>query len=448
MIPTTDVSDVAPITTPFRLWRNRNFLSLIFGTWLSTIGDGAYFIVLGWFVLNVTGSEFALGTTLTFASVPRIIFLLIGGAVADRVNRKLILVISLLVRAIILLIFVIMLVFLNGKPNIWIIDIVAILFGVVDAFFYSANGSIVPSVVPSSALSKANSLIQTVQQLSALLGPLLAAALLGFQAYRNMFGAIACVFAISAMALSFLQLRHNEERLSSHQPSTSVWHDIWDGAKFVGSVRILLIIMLISLGINLLFMGPINIGIPVLIKSFGWSGGTYATYEAGFGIGTVLGGLIVIAMKGFRNRFLWLGCMGAIMGLAMSGIGFVHVPWEGVALMGVMGITVSVVNIPFFIYIQTIVPANKLGRTMSLLTLMSMGLVPVSYTVSSFILQRHQIDVPELLLGCGIAMAVLFGALYLFRDFRQVESHPLWQVSAKGTETEIGNTTVQGLERR
>ena len=136
----------------------------------------------------------------------------------------------------------------------------------------------------------------------------------------------------------------------------------------------------------------------------------------------------VSILRGFRGRFLWLGALGSVMGVAMAGIGFIHVPWGGIALMGIMGITVSVVNIPFITYIQTIVPSDKLGRTMSLLTLMSIGLVPVSYTASSFVLQQHQIGVPELLLWCGLATALLFGAMYFFRDFRQVESHPLWQV--------------------
>ena len=57
-------------------------------------------------MLNVTGSEFALGSTLTFAAIPRIVFMLLGGVVADRIDRKLILVTSLLVRALILVCFV------------------------------------------------------------------------------------------------------------------------------------------------------------------------------------------------------------------------------------------------------------------------------------------------------------------------------------------------------
>jgi len=69
MIPTiseSDMTEASPVA--FRLWRDRNFLSLIFGTFFSVIGDGSYFIILGWFVLNVTGSEFALGTTLIYYS--------------------------------------------------------------------------------------------------------------------------------------------------------------------------------------------------------------------------------------------------------------------------------------------------------------------------------------------------------------------------------------------
>ncbi len=102
MIPVSGEPDVVSTDTVFRLWTDRNFLSLMAGTWLSALGDGAYFIVLGWFVLNVTGSEFALGTTLTFTSIPRIVFMLLGGAAADRIDRKRILVLSLLIRALIL----------------------------------------------------------------------------------------------------------------------------------------------------------------------------------------------------------------------------------------------------------------------------------------------------------------------------------------------------------
>lgn len=425
----------------FRLWRDRNFLSLVFATLLSVIGDSSYFIVLGWFVLNVTGSEFALGTTLTFASIPRIVFMLLGGVFADRINKKLILVTSLLARALILGVFVAVLLGMHGKPALWLVDVMAVVFGTIDAFYYPANSSVVPSAVPTQAFARANSLVQTVQQMSTVLGPILAAGLLWMRVYPGMFATISVLYVVSTVVLLFLRLR-TEQQTSverTHKGLVFIWIDIREGIRFVTSVRILVLVMIVSLGINLLFMGPINIGIPTLVKSMGWSGSTYGSYESGFGMGTVVGGIFVSILGGFRGKFLWLGVLGAVMGLAMAGIGFVHVPWGGIALMGVMGITVSVVNIPFITYIQTIVPGDRLGRIMSLLSLMSVGLVPISYTASSFVLQQHQISAPELLLGCGITMALLFASLYLFRDFRQVESHPLWRAQTSGsTESEAG----------
>ena len=433
MIPAISESSMDSIVSPFRLWRDRNFVSLICGTLFSVIGDGSYFIILGWFVLSVTGSEFALGTTLTVASIPRIVFMLFGGVIADRIDRKLIIITSLLARAVILGLFVALLFGTHGRPTLWLVDAMATIFGTIDAFFYPASGSVVPSAVPAAVLDRANSLVQTVQQMSSVLGPFLAAGLLWMKVYQGMFGTIAVIFAISSVILSFLRLHRGEQILAQreHVGRTSIWTDIREGIRFVLSVRILVIVMIVSLGINLLFMGPINIGIPTFVNSMGWSGSTYGGYESGFGAGAVVGGILVSILRGFRGKFLWLGVLGSVMGFAMAGIGFIQVPWGGIVLMGIMGIAVSVVDISFITYVQTIVPSDKLGRTMSLLTLMSVGLVPVSYTASSFILQQHVISGPTLLLVCGLVIAAMFGALYLFRDFRSVESHPLWQANVK-----------------
>lgn len=432
MIQETSHDVVEVLHKRFYLFKDKNFLSLMFGTWFSTIGDGAYFIILGWYVLNITGSEVALGTTLTAASIPRIIFMLVGGALADRIDRKRILMMSLFIRAVLLILFAFLIVGVHRKPELWLIDLIAVSFGIIDAFFYPASSSIVPSAVPTQVFEKANSLIQTVQQLSTVLGPLLAAGLLLFLDYQMMFVGISIIYLLSTTLLSFLKLRRYVDHVSSlenqiiESPS-SMWSEIREGTLFVWSSRILATLMLISLMINLLFMGPINIGIPILIKSFGWSGGTYGLYESGFGLGAVSGGLIVVILKGFRGKFIWLAGLGAFMGSAMAGIGFVYAPWGGILLMILMGIAITIVNIPLINYIQTIVPANKLGRTMSVLTLMSMGLVPVSYTVSSFIIEAKWINVRELLLGSGILITLLFCSLYLIRDFRNMEEHPVWK---------------------
>lgn len=70
------------------LWRNCAFVRLWCGTILSALADSAFFLVLSWFIVDVTGSETMLGTTLICMSVPRLLFMLIGGVAADRWSRK------------------------------------------------------------------------------------------------------------------------------------------------------------------------------------------------------------------------------------------------------------------------------------------------------------------------------------------------------------------------
>jgi predicted MFS family arabinose efflux permease len=75
-----------------RLLRDINFLRFWGATVLSALGDSANYILLSWFIVDVTGSEGTLGTVLLCMSIPRLFFMLIGGVTADRINRKYILI--------------------------------------------------------------------------------------------------------------------------------------------------------------------------------------------------------------------------------------------------------------------------------------------------------------------------------------------------------------------
>lgn len=75
--------------------------------------------------------------------------------------------------------------------------------------------------------------------------------------------------------------------------------------------------MLGGVFINLLFMGPINLGIPSLVMLMHWHGNTYAYFETSFGIGAVIGGVICGALGGLRGNMRWIGAIGAVMGIGM-----------------------------------------------------------------------------------------------------------------------------------
>lgn len=430
------MSHTIAATAPLR--RHQPFVRLLIALALSSIGDAAYFVVLGWFVIAQMGSEAVLGSVLSLASIPRLVFMLVGGALADRVDKRAVLITSVGLRAAMLAVFTSILLARHGSP-LWLLDGLALVFGVIDAFFYPASSSILPTLVSHDLIPRATSLVQTVQQSSSVTGPLVAAGLLWLGSYPAMFGVIASVFVLSAAALWMLRrtapaspvMDSTADAVAEagpHPRRPSVLRDIVDGVRFAFSIRILALMMGVSLVLNALVTGPLNIGLPVLIHLHGWPGSVYGGYQAAIGVGMVLGGVMTSLLNGFRGRFLWLGGIGALMGLAMAAVGYIPVAWLGMAVMGLMGVAISFVNVPMMAYLQAIIPREMLGRTMALATLMAIGLAPVSYALTSLVLQ-HGVEVRVMLLVCGIVLGAVFLLLYLSRDFRQMESHPRWRAT-------------------
>lgn len=407
-----------------RLLRERNLWILVLGSLFSVGGDNAYFTILSWYTLTITGSQLALGTTMTLASVPRVIFMLVGGAIADRVSRKWIMGLSLAARAAVLVAFAARIALVGPRAPLWAIDLMAVLFGVIDSFYYPATSSIVQTAVSEEHVAQASSIVQTVQQASTVVGPILAAVLLAQRDYRLMFIVVAFVFAVAAVTIFWLRLRLHAGLDAQVEGVSSVLKDIADGLRFVASIRLLLIVMCLSLVVNLFCIGPLSIGVPVMIRSRGWSGAVLGEYQSALGIGSIVGGVIVALLKGFQGKLIWIGMCGALMGLGMATVGYWQAPAAGMAALGLVGILMSIVNIPFLAFLQSTIPEEKLGRVMSVLMLVSVGFTPISYALSSWILQQGV--APELLLlACGVGVAAAFAALYATPDYRHVETHPL-----------------------
>ena len=458
------------------VWRDTNFLSFWSSVAVSSLADNAYFILLGWFVLHDTGSALELGVTWTAASIPRLVLMLFGGVLADRTSRRLIMILSVSARALVLIAFAAWIA--THAAALWVLCTVAVLFGVVDAFFWPASSSIVPQVVPASQLASANSVVQGTQVASMVGGPLLASAVLFFGKFPLMFLILAALYTAAALLLAFLRLRPSADgqdkqaaAIAPEQAATApeqaataperaatapeqaaiapeqadaapsgariralasllqVWRDIRDGIRYSWSIPAIAIMMAASLFINLLFLGPINIGLPVWVHAMDWTGATYSHMEAAFGIGAIAGALLAGASRAMRGYLRYMGWMGSLIGFSMALLGFADSRWTGFLLMAAMGAVLSFINIPIMTFVQTVCDEDKLGRVQSLISLMSIGLVPVSYTLSSFVLQFHLLSLHNLFLFCGILNAAIMAALTFLPAIWRVEENPRWQAA-------------------
>ncbi|MCB0129377.1 MAG: MFS transporter, partial [Caldilineaceae bacterium] len=152
--------------------RVRNFRLLWLGEAISMLGDQVYLVALPWLVLQLSNDPLAMGTVLALAGIPRAIFMLVGGVLTDRYSPRTIMLISNLLRM--MLVGAMAVLIFAGGIGLGMIYGFALIFGLIDAFFWPAAVSIVPQLLPTKQLQAGNSITQGTAQLALLVGPLLA----------------------------------------------------------------------------------------------------------------------------------------------------------------------------------------------------------------------------------------------------------------------------------
>lgn len=418
--------------------RDGNFLRFYLATVCSALGDAALLILLAWFVVDITGSEGMLGITLLLISLPRLFFMLIGGVAADRLNRKWILILSASIRGGIMILFALFLTRALPENVMYGLFPMAVVFGVVDAFFWPARSSSMPFVVKQSDLARANGLLETSLQLSSVFGMMLASQLFLLDNYSLMFSVIGSFFLVATVLLLPLRFRQDEQTDGAPQPETkkqSAFADIVEGIRYALSIRTVALILLTALFANVMIMGPLQIGLPSLVKSLGFDGTEYGFLEATISIGALIGGLIVAWQKAFRGRLRIVSLFIAVFGIAFAFIGSMQTMSYGLTVMFVLGLSMALFNIPVLTYMQTVTERHMLGRVMSLLSLMSFGITPISYALASFLLENGVLTAPMLFYIGGIGMALLGPLTFAVREFRNSEKHPRW-VQAAASEAQ------------
>ena len=374
----------SPLTVP-------SFRLLWIGEGISLLGDQFYLIALPWLVLQLTGSALALGAILALASIPRAVFMLVGGAFVDRYSPRSVMLASNAARLV--LVALMSGLVLTHQIQLGMLYVFALAFGLADAFYYPAQSAIVPQVLPVEQLPAGNTFVQGTAQLSLFLGPLLAGgliALLGQAAAGAGANApdtrgIGLAFAIDALSfvasLATLGLMRVSNAASPARAGQNVLAAIREGFVYVWGQRILRVFFLLVVAINFLVMGPVTVGIPVLAQArLAEGAAAFGVIMSAFGAGALLGIVLSGLLPTPRPERL-----GPTLLLVISsmGVGVVLMPLfaatavvAGIGL--VMGAAAGYQRLLFFTWLQKRIPPGLMGRVMSLLFFCSIGLAPVS----------------------------------------------------------------------
>lgn len=363
------------------LLKNTNFLFLWAATLFSSFALAFFTFSQTWYIAKTLNLEASLGVVFVALSVPRLIFMIIGGAVADKFPKKNIMFYSNIIRAI--LVATILTWFIVGDVTLYTFALFALFFGLADAFFWSADGSILPELVEKSRLTQANSLTQMTNQASVILGPVLGGILIKFTNYETIFSITILLLIVAAILVQKIQFTMPEQQNTDKGMFTS----IKEGILYVKESPFLSTFLICSAFLNLFLIGPMQVGFPLFVKNVLHGDSLQFSYlEASVGGGMAIGAVIVGLKNINRRRGLFCIIMMLLSGVFFLSINFSTVLWQALLAGMFYGITIAMAIVPLMAMIQSTVKEEMMGRVMSLLMLSSMGFIPLSYAFTSIAL--------------------------------------------------------------
>ncbi|PEC84058.1 MFS transporter [Bacillus cereus] len=363
------------------LLKNTNFLFLWAATLFSSFALAFFTFSQTWYIAKTLNLEASLGVVFVALSVPRLIFMIVGGAVADKFPKKNIMFYSNIIRAI--LVATILTWFIVGDVTLYTFALFALFFGLADAFFWSADGSILPELVEKSRLTQANSLTQMTNQASVILGPVLGGILIKFTNYETIFSITILLLIVAAILVQKIQFTLPEQQNTDKGMFTS----IKEGILYVKESPFLSTFLICSAFLNLFLIGPMQVGFPLFVKNVLHGDSLQFSYlEASVGGGMAIGAVIVGLKNINRRRGLFCIIMMLLSGVFFLSINFSTVLWQALLAGMFYGITIAMAIVPLMAMIQSTVKEEMMGRVMSLLMLSSMGFIPLSYAFTSIAL--------------------------------------------------------------
>lgn len=371
---------------------NRNFLLVVIGQMVSIFGNAVLRFALPLYILDQTGSSTIFGTILAIATIPTVLFFPLGGILADRFNRRNLMVIFDLITAAVIGGFSL---FLSAGPIVLVTAILMIIFSVIQSFYQPAVQASIPVISSKDNLEKANGIISLVNSFSNFLAPLFAGALYGiFGIWQIMISAVICFFLAAVMEM-FIVIRFEREYndgniidIISSDLKVSLNYMVKD------NLQIIRVILIIS-GMNLFLTPIIPVGLPAMIKvRLGLSSQLYGISQGIMAAGMIAGGIITSVMRKaieIKQSYKILFC--AAVGLIPIALSFtlelpvMGIYWTISISCFIIAIFITMFSITVMSFIQRETPEHLIGKVISYIFAMAQSTLPVGQAMYGFLFE-------------------------------------------------------------
>jgi DHA3 family macrolide efflux protein-like MFS transporter len=405
------------MTSRRRVW-TRDFLLLWQGQLVSALGDVAYEIALGFWILAVTGSTGLMGTLMAASVLPRVLLSPFAGVLVDRSDRKWLIVLMDVVRG--LAVVLVGLAALAGVVQVWMVFVAGILTGAAAAFFNPAVSSVIPDIVSREGLVQANSFFSMIRAGSGIVGNTLGGILYGLVGAPLLFLINGLSYLFSAATEVFIRV----PRIEHARRTMHFWSDMREGLGFVWSSRGLRFFLMVAGVLNFFAMVGIVLILPLFRQEPHLGPARYGILMACFTVGMIAGMSVMAAVKVPVQRRLPLFALGTvlfILAVALLPV-WLYFPLM-LALVAVGGFFNAIVNVLIQSVVQLAVPRELRGKVMGLLEALSGGLTPLGMAVGGLL--GEVLPLRPVIAGAFLMMGVIIfpqlGARYLREFFKGSE---------------------------
>lgn len=390
------------------------FQRFLAGAMVGSIGSWMQSTAQGWLVLTLTNSPEALGVVSAVGQLPILFLSVFAGVLADKVDRRLLLVATQLLAGAVALVLAVLAT--TGAVAFWHVAVLATLAGIAVAVQTPAYQAIVSNLVDSELVGSAVALNSAQFNLSRILGPSLAGAVIAAGGLYLAFWGNAVALVVVA-AVFFSLPKGSASALSRAQ--ASLWSNLLDGLRFVRARRAIAALVLLA-GLPALLLLNYLVLLPVFARDvldIGAAG--LGLLSASIGVGALAGaiGLAVLRPSGASGGWL-LGAL-AVAGAAEAVFAVSRAVPVSVVALAVLGACQVVYYATTNTLVQVLVPPRLRGRVMSLYILTSSGLIPIGNVLAGVVAERAT---PTVAVGAGAVLTTL-GALavaWLVPELRRI----------------------------
>lgn len=382
----------------FRLYFGGQCISLI-GTWMQQIA-------MSWLVFRLTGSVLLLATVTFMAQIPILVATPYMSVFVDWFDRRKLLVLTQslsMVQALLMALLT-----LTGLIQVWHIMILSLLIGLINALDNPTRQSFYPSLVPKDKLSNAIALNSAVINGSRLIGPAVGGVLIGLLGEGICFLLNGISYIAVIIALLMMRAAPKQERTVKQK----VWEDMRDGFRYVaGNIPIRTLLLLMS---AISFFGlPLMTFIPAYVKTIlHGESEMLGLLLSCIGVGSFIAALYLAARKSVLGLGKVVMLSGALLGIGLSVMSFVTIPWVAAVLCLPVGFTIIAAVASINTLLQTLSGEDKRGRVMGYMAMSFTGMAPVGSMVLGAIEKWIGLQMIILLSGICCFVATLVFEYY------------------------------------